>query len=489
MLFNSYIFILVFLPIVFAGWFLLNRFENKILAKIFLLCMSLWFYSYAHIYYLFLILISVCGNYLGSYVIEKLKDIYRRRLTKIIGFILIIFNISILFYFKYYDFFISNINILFSKEIGLLHIALPLGISFFTFQQISFVCDRITGKSEHYKLIDYMIYVTYFPQLVAGPIVKHSDLIPQFNDNQKMRFNIENFARGIVLIIIGLSKKVIIADSLSLAVDYGYYNLESLDTLASIIVMLMYTMQIFFDFSGYCDIALGVGKAMNIDLPQNFNSPYKSISVKEFWNRWHITLNRFFTEYVYIPLGGNRKGKIVKTINILIVFSLSGLWHGAAWTFVIWGVLHGIMVSLEKPFKKIFSKKYVAWFMTFVFVNLSWILFRSEDLSQALMFYKKIFAFTWNGSIFDIACSLDTGYLYVPLSLIKHFNSDFYLIGYMCFMILLVLLCIILCMKKCAKQYVESMKYSTFKATILIVIFIFCISRFSSVTSFLYFNF
>ena len=366
MLFNSYLFIFIFLPIVLIGWFSLNKLKQYKIAEVFLIGMSLWFYAYFNFSYLFIIVGSCLFNFLISYVINKIEkkqilnnnyfnleiknelinknkdsnkinSINRNYGIKVLGIIGIIINLSILFYYKYFDFFIENINFIFQKDYNLKNILLPLGISFFTFQQLSYVIDRMKGTAPHYELIDYMSFVTFFPQLIAGPIVLHSELIPQFKDMEKRKFNADNFTDGCVQAILGLGKKVLIADTLALVVNQTYYNRYYLNTWSGILFILTYVFELYFDFSGYCDVAMGVGKMFNYDIPRNFNYPYKSTSMKEFWNRWHITLNRFFTTYVYIPLGGNKKGTIRKILNIMIVFLLSGLWHGASWNFVIWG--------------------------------------------------------------------------------------------------------------------------------------------------------
>lgn len=425
MLFNSFIFIFIFYPVVLIGWFGLNNIKKYTLAKLFVVLMSLWFYSYTNYWYLILILSSMIGNYAISYLIQTIKSKNNGSdpLIKLTGAVGIIFNLALLFYFKYYNFFISNINAIFKTDYFLRNITLPLGISFFTFQQIGFLADRMRGKAEHYSIIDYMLFVSYFPQLVAGPIVKHGDMIPQFNDLSLKKINWENVARGMVIFTVGLSKKVLIADNLALIANYCFSNINDLDSLGAIVGMISYTFQIFFDFSGYCDMAMGLGKMMNIKILVNFDSPYKSRSVKEFWRRWHITLNKFFTEYVYIPLGGNRKGKIRAFINVMVIFFLSGLWHGANWTFVIWGVCHGICVAIQSLYDAKEAKSKVIlfckWLVTFLFVNFAWVLFASNNIKTALEYYKKIFSLSWNGSIMSVAYSTDSSILHVPLSLIS----------------------------------------------------------------------
>lgn len=491
MLFNSYLFIFIFFPLVFLGWFGLNaRHQNK-WAKVFLAGMSLWFYSYANIHYLFLILASVGINYFCSFAMKKSS---RKTFIHLLG---IIFNLGLLFYFKYYDFFISNINLIFRRDFTLLHIALPLGISFFTFQQISFLCDR---NAPHYPFLDYLCFVTYFPQLVAGPIVRHNHLIPQFSDTSKMKPNSENIARGILLFSLGLAKKLLLADNLALAVDWGYENVASLDSITAWMLSLFYTFQIFFDFSGYCDMALGMAMIMNICLPVNFDSPYKSRSIKEFWNRWHITLNQFFTEYVYIPLGGNRKGIVRTVCNVLLVFFLSGLWHGANWTFVLWGVAHGIVLAIQRIFEWNRNKRgesvtrksfpdFLCWFFTFSFVNLAWILFRSSSISQAAEVFRILFSFTWNGAIVDFAYSMDSSFMQIPLSLLKRISGELVPSFYVVYMLCFGLVAVLCCTQKSALSFVKSSKMKPAVAVGAAILFVLSVFALSNTSPFLYSNF
>ena len=425
MLFNSYLFIFIFLPIVLIGWFSLNKIKKYELAEIFLIGMSLWFYAYFNFSYLFIIVGSCLFNFILSYLINRIEKKYffidkntvadkhnlknnkGNTLVKILGITGITVNLGILFYYKYYDFFIENINFIFQKDYNLKNILLPLGISFFTFQQLSYVIDRMRGTAPHYGLVDYMSFVTFFPQLIAGPIVLHSELIPQFKDEEKRKFNTDNFTDGCIQFILGLGKKVLIADTLALVVngayDYRYY----FTTCSAFLFILAYIFELYFDFSGYCDMAMGIGKMFNYDIPKNFYYPYKSTSMKEFWNRWHMTLNRFFTNYVYIPLGGNRCGKLKHSINLLITFLVSGLWHGANWTFCIWGGIHGLAQIIENIFsnglKKIRNNKvgkFFSLFGVFVFCNLTWIFFRAERVSDALYVIRKMCSGILSGELY-----------------------------------------------------------------------------------------
>ena len=388
MLFNSYIFIFIFLPLVLAGWYFLNSRGFYQTATCFLAAMSLWFYGYFNLYYLGIILVSILGNYLLSFLLRFSRTKLSDRIFLLAG---LAFNLGFLFYFKYYDFFFENINIVFHTNVAMHNILLPLGISFFTFQQVSFIVDRCQHKAEHYPFIDYVTFVTFFPQLVAGPIVLYKEMMPQFADKHLRSFNRENFAKGIALFTLGLSKKVLLADVLALPVNYGFTNTAFLDSPSTLLVILAYTFEIYFDFSGYSDMAMGLGLLFNIKLPVNFNSPYKACTVKELWQRWHITLSRFFIQYVYIPLGGSRKGKVRTLINTFLVFFLSGLWHGANWTFICWGLLYFVLLMFEKLTG--FHKKN-GWYMhiyTMFFVILGWVLFRADSITAAGQYIGNMF--------------------------------------------------------------------------------------------------
>ena len=315
------------------GFFGLNYIKQNTLAKIYLIACSLWFYGYFNPWYLWII----SGSVLVNYGISKGFSFFNHKsgIKKLLLFLGVIFNLALIFYFKYYDFFIENINVMLKKNLALMNVALPLGISFFTFQQISFVVDSYRQETKQYSFVEYALFVTFFPQLVAGPIVSHDEIIPQFQDEKKRHLDISMMNRGICLFVIGLFKKVLIADTFGNAVNVGWESLELLTSLEAILVSLFYTFQIYFDFSGYCDMASGIASMFNIELPLNFNSPYKAESIIEFWKRWHITLTRFLRKYIYFPLGGSRKGEVRAYVNVLVVFLLSGVWHGAGWTFII----------------------------------------------------------------------------------------------------------------------------------------------------------
>ncbi|MBQ7827372.1 MAG: MBOAT family protein [Clostridia bacterium] len=400
MLFNSYVFIFLFLPLTLLLYFGLNKCRQYTLAKLSLVIASLVFYGYNEPYYVLIILSSIGMNYALCCVLQR----YPKKAILAGG---IIANVILLGYFKYFDFLLENINRFTGSAFDYLNIALPLGISFFTFQQISYLVDTAKGECKQHSFWDYVLFVTFFPQLVAGPIVSHDEMLPQFADMQRKRLNFDNFARGLQAFSIGLFKKVIVADNFGRIVSYGYQNIPTLSSLEAILTILAYTVQIYFDFSGYCDMATGIALMFNIKLPMNFNSPYKAATILEFWKRWHITLTRFLTKYIYIPLGGNRKGKVRTYLNVFLVFLISGIWHGAGYTFILWGVLHGIANILCRLFRKTVDKipRPINWLMNFVFLNLTWVVFRAPSVGEAWQLIKQVGAGGFGLSV-ELASSL-----------------------------------------------------------------------------------
>ena len=391
MLFNSYIFIFLFLPITLIGYYAFNYFKLYKVSNLFLIGMSLWFYGYFNKKYLFII----CGSILANFLVTKGMEYWSDKPTvkKPLLTLGVCGNIAVIFYFKYYNFFLENLNAVLGSSFELKNIILPLGISFFTFQQISYLVDSYRGETQEYTFVEYALFVTFFPQLIAGPIVLHNEIIPQFKDKQNRFFIPMNFAKGMYIFALGLFKKVIIADTFGKAVTFGFGTVETLSSMESLIISISYTFQLYFDFSGYCDMATGIGYMLNIKLPQNFDSPYKSTSITEFWDRWHMSLTRFLRSYVYIPLGGNRHGKPRTYINVMIVYLVSGIWHGANWTFILWGILHGVFSCLNRTFKKPWEKlgKVTQWFITFMLVNVLWVFFRADNVSSAILFVKNMF--------------------------------------------------------------------------------------------------
>ncbi|MDD3023801.1 MAG: MBOAT family protein [Syntrophomonadaceae bacterium] len=383
MLFNSYEFIFLFLPLSLLFYFFLNHRGQGTAAKAWLVICSLLFYSWWNIIYLPLILASMLFNYLlGSTLSRNKLASPKARLLLGLG---IAADIALLAYFKYADFFINNLNLIFSSHIELLNLTLPLAISFFTFQQIAYLVDAYHAEAQEYDWLNYALFVTFFPHLIAGPIVHHKEMMPQFRSLENKSWNYENVARGLLLLVIGLFKKVVIADALAVWASWGFDTASALTLLEAWIVSLSYTFQIYFDFSGYTDMALGLALMFNIRLPINFNSPYKSLNIQEFWRRWHMTLSRFLRNYIYIPLGGNRFGEIRLYSNLIITFLIGGLWHGAAWTFVFWGFLHGMALVIHRIWQKtnIKMNRVLAWILCFNFINLTWVFFRARNWADA----------------------------------------------------------------------------------------------------------
>lgn len=484
MLFNSYIFILFFLPVCIVGYFLLNRCERQKLAQTFLLLMSLWFYGFFHPNYLLIILLSIVVNYA---VYRMMLKIPGKRIL-LIGALL--FNLGLLFYFKYYDFFLENVNLVFRKDFALKNILLPLGISFFTFQQISFVIDAYKGETPEYGFLHYASFVTFFPQLIAGPIVTHDELVPQFEDPVRKRFDWDNFSRGIYIFVLGLGKKVLLADTFGNAVNWGFGNIDQLDTTNALLVMLSYTFQIYFDFSGYCDMAIGIGKMLNIDLPLNFDSPYKALTINEFWKRWHMTLTRFFTKYVYIPLGGNRKGSVRTYINTMIVFFVSGLWHGANWTFVLWGVMHGIFIVVSRRWKSFFEKLHPAlnWMVTFTFVNVAWLFFRADSVRDALRIIYRISLLHFEGihsSLAECFNLVEFQWLFEKVICFDPFEERPFLLG--AAFLILAFVCVL--GSRNSYEKMVSFKPTVGRLLCISLLLVWCVFSFSGISTFLYFNF
>lgn len=484
MLFNSYIFILFFLPLAFAGYFLFNYFKKFRLAQIWLIAMSLWFYGYFNINYLWIICISIVFNFLlsrGMYHYDKY-----RKILLITGIIL---NLGSIFYFKYFDFFLENVNVLFHKDFELQNILLPLGISFFTFQQISFLADSYKGETRNYGFLEYALFIVFFPQLVAGPIVLHEEIVPQFRDEGKKRVNGDNVASGLYVFAVGLFKKVLLADTLGRAVTWGYDTVWDMTSLEVLIVSLCYTFQLYFDFSGYCDMAAGIGKLFNIDLPINFNSPYKSCSVLEFWDRWHMTLTRFLKKYVYIPLGGSHKGTLRTYINVMVVFLLSGLWHGASWTFIVWGMVHGLANCLNRMFKNIWDRVFrgVRWICTFIFIDCTWIIFRADSLKKAWRFIKSMFSMNTlsvRAELLDSVRLVEFDFLEMRFGIFNYLPSR--IEGFHIIMLLIISFLIVLLGKNCyEKKFVPTWGNALFT----IVLLVWSVMSLSGVSTFLYFNF
>jgi len=388
MQFSSPVYIFIFLPIAVCVYFLLNSWRRYSSGRAFLVCASLFFYGYASVQYLPLLLGSIGVNYLSG----KLLNRRRGSGKKVLAFG-IVFNVFLLGFFKYCNFFLDNLNLLGAISLPLLKFGLPLAISFYTFQQITYLVDIYRGASFEPDLLDYCFYVLFFAQLVAGPIVRYHELMPQYLDKANRHLHWQNMATGIFVFALGLFKKVVIADTFAMLADVGFRAWKTLSVLESWGTSLSYTFQIYFDFSGYSDMAIGAALLFNLRLPVNFDSPYKAFSVQDFWRRWHITLSRWLRDYLYIPMGGNRKGFGRTMINIVITFLLAGLWHGAGWTFIAWGGMHGAALAVQRVWKRIGGRMPfgIGLLLTFLFLNVSWVFFRAGRLKQALEIVQTMF--------------------------------------------------------------------------------------------------
>jgi alginate O-acetyltransferase complex protein AlgI len=385
MLFNSYVFIFAFLPITFLIFFGLSRFRLVKAALIWLTVTSLFFYGYWNPANLPVMIISIVFNHqLGEQIAVAKPGSKHAKTLLLLG---IIANLLIIGYYKYANFFLSSINVIINTNFSFPTVVLPPGISFYTFTQMAYLVDAYRGetKGNHYDLITYTLFISFFPQLIAGPILRHDELIPQFRQLKSFLFSQKNLALGLTMFSLGLAKKVLIADSLSPWVGTVFSNADAVNFLEAWVGALSYTYQLYFDFSGYSDMAIGLGLMFNIRIPINFDSPYKAISIIDFWRRWHITLSNFLRDYLYIPLGGSRRGQVRRYANLMTTMLLGGLWHGAGWTFVVWGGLHGAYLCINHGWRKlnISLPKWFGWAITFVAVIFSWVLFRAVTFHDA----------------------------------------------------------------------------------------------------------
>lgn len=387
-------------------------------SKLWLVAVSLFFYGYAGLSALAVLVVSMMVNYLiprRFFPPGKTRTVAAKRWL-IAG---ISVNIGLLVYLKYFDFALSTLGGLVDLSFHPPQPFMMLGISFITFQQIAFLIDTFRGQVEDYSLMDYLIYITFFPKIVSGPITRYSYLAPQLQELKGI--NSENLAKGVYVFCIGLFKKVVIADTLAKLAAAGFDTNAQLSMIEGWITSLSYTGQIYFDFSGYTDMAMGVALMLNIKLPFNFNSPYRAVSIRDFWGRWHITLTRFLTDYLYIPLGGSREGELKTLRNIMITFLISGLWHGASWTFVFWGFLHGLAMVVQRLWQKLGIKlpRLLAWFITFNFVNVAWVFFRAADFTDALrVLHGMFYPAAWGGFNVFTSISAANFYLTIPVAII-----------------------------------------------------------------------
>ncbi len=486
LLFNSYEFIFAFLPITFLIYFYLNNKRLTEAAKAFLVFASLFFYSWWNIAYLPIILVSMLFNYVVGVSLSTEREYSKvgRRTLLTFG---IVANVALLGYFKYTDFLIENVNLLINGHIPLLHLALPLAISFFTFQQIAYLVDSYRSETKEYNFLNYANFVTFFPQLIAGPIVHHAEMMPQFAKSRNKVKNYRNIAMGLFIFSIGLFKKVVIADTFAVWATAGFDTATALNLFEAWATSLSYTFQLYFDFSGYTDMAIGAALLFNIKLPINFNSPYKATSIQDFWRRWHITLSRFLKDYVYIPLGGNRKNEFRTYVNLLATFIIGGIWHGAGWTFVFWGFLHGLALVIHRTWRKLGFRlwSWLAWLITFNFVNIAWVFFRAKEWDDAIRVLSSMFSFH---------TIVLPDFLLPKLEFMSHYGVKFgnftaNIQGGIDTLVWLPVGFVVILLFKNSIQLLQNFRVNTYNTIFLIVIFVISFFHIQRYSEFIYFQF
>lgn len=493
MLFNSQIFVFLFLPVVWLLYFGMHRFNKPEIAKFVLFLSSIWFYGYFNYSYLILLIGSICFNYGIHLLIRHFKDGKSQNagISKAIMVVGVLANIAVIFYFKYFNFFLGTVNQVFHTDIVLKDILLPLGISFFTFQQISFVVDSYSEDEMKYSFLDYCVFVSFFPQLVAGPIVLHQELIPQFSQKDRFRPKWENLSVGVRYFVIGLFKKTMIADRFGNIVSMGYVFPFTRDIPGTFMITVAYTIQIYFDFSGYSDMAIGLGKMFGFDIPMNFDQPYKAKNISEFWKRWHMTLTGFLTKYLYIPLGGNRKGIKRTCINTMLVFLISGLWHGAAWAFVFWGGIHGMALVFHRLLKQYIEKvpSLITGLCTFLFVNIAWIFFRTESLRNSYYVIKRFFVGGFSGNNLDLCHAFLGDGLELAFGNISYASDVFGVIAVLFTVVGFLVAFLLLYCAPSSHQLANRKNVLPCEGVVFAIMAVLSVLTFTNVSTFLYFNF
>ena len=485
MYFNSYVFILFFLPLSVMGYFLLQKRGWRKAAAVYIIGMTLWFCGYGNPWnavafvllifmnYGFVILLRHKRNHTeaagsGERVSDTKKGSRQKKWVLTAGILL---DVVILISFKFSG-------------------RLPLGISFYTFQLIAYLVDTYRGKCEDQTLFEYLQFMCFFPRFLQGPIVLQEDFIPQLRTENRSILSYDHLGRGLYSFALGLGKKVLLADSLAKIVSQGYADVTALNSTEALLVMVCYSLQLYFDFSGYCDMASGIALMFNVNLPVNFHSPYKAASISEFWDRWHMTLTRFFTRYVYIPLGGSRKGTARTLLNIMIIFLLSGFWHGTNWTFLVWGVLHGLCMVFERVTGyekwKLPHVLKVAW--NFVLTTFAWSIFRAESLSQAGQLWNRLFT----GGIGKISGQITSVFndtmeirLLVRMKLLP-FLSGRPGVPAVAMTVVLLIACFFM---KNTTQKTEQMKWNAWKMLVTVGLLFWSVMSLADITQFLYVNF
>jgi len=405
MLFNSNMFLFAFLPIVFVGFLIITRYLSVSYAQLWLAAASIIFYGWTNWNFVPLLLFSIAANYLIGRTLSRRQN--AGLATSAVLGLGVAFNLLLLGYFKYAGFLDANVQAATGVSLGLMGVVLPIGISFYTFTQIAFLVDAAKGAAAEYDFKRYVLFVTFFPHLIAGPIIHHKEMMPQFSRLVPKGETLQNLSVGLVLLAIGLAKKCLIADPLGAFASPIFARAEAGDDIHFFIAwagVLAYSFQIYFDFSGYSEMAIGLARMFGVKFPANFNSPYRASNIIDFWRRWHMTLSRFLRDYVYVPLGGNRKGELRRYVNLMAVMLVGGLWHGASWTFVLWGGLHGLFLLVNHAWRGANAAQMLpasavrvvgrtSWALTFFAVTVAWTTFRAESLDGALNLYQAMFLF------------------------------------------------------------------------------------------------
>ena len=469
MVFSSITFVYAFFPLVAAAYYLS---KNRVYRNVVLLLASLLFYSWGEPRFLLLMLAATLAAYCGGLLMERCTA--HRKLILIVTVVLLVGN---LFVFKYLNFFSENLSALFGWS-ALPKLTLPIGISFYTFQILSYVIDLYRGEIRVQRNYFYLLlYVSFFPQLIAGPIVRYETVEQEIQERHE---SIDDVAAGLRRFILGLAKKVILANNIARIAETIYAGDSAVyGTTLYWLAAVAYALQIYFDFSGYCDMATGVGLMFNIKIPINFNSPYKSLNIREFWQRWHITLSRFLTTYIYFPLGGSRKGMARTCVNLMIVFLLSGLWHGAGWLFLLWGLMHGAASVLYRLFRKPYDRLHPAlqWLINFGFIVVAWVFFRATSLTDALAIVKSMLMMNF-GPLRD---SITSAFA-LPGGFHEGYNAIYMMIWYAASLFACLGL---------RNTYEKTMDFhpTLCNALTTVLMIVYCTLSLSSVSVFLYFNF
>jgi len=462
---------LAFLPVFIIGYFLIRHFyreDEKLmrLCNLWIIAGSLVFYALFGVKNITILAVSIVVNCCFIRAINK-----KRRLKAKLLAIGICLNVLGLLFFKFSGAFF------------------PIAISFYTFNQIAYLVDFYRGDIEKFDLLEYLSYILFFPKLLQGPLMSYGDYGSQLKESAKKSLDWELIMRGLLLISLGLFKKVILADTIGKAVDYGYNSLATLGWWEAVLVAIFYSFQLYFDFSGYCDVASGICMIFGFDLSLNFDSPYKAVNIIDFWNRWHITLTKFFTRYIYIPLGGSRKGAVRTYVNIMIVFLISGLWHGSGWTFIVWGAMHGVLNVITRVLANRFARvpNCVKRLFTFIYVTIAWVFFRANTISDAALLFKRMFSGGIRPYYSDFAnyFRLDEIWYVFKLTPIVKFNFAWDL----CMWLFLAFSIVIVFFGKSAINYAKECKIGIGTTLLTAVLFVWCVLSFGGVSTFLYMNF